>query len=301
MPTSRRGFSLIELLVVLTIIWTLMALLLPAVQKVRSAADRLSCQSRLRQIALAAHNYEQATGKLPPAFRTRQSGSQEPLLQWPLYLAPYLEQEAVWREAVDDFRRAPDFFAARPAHAGTARPLVAFACPTDTRVLQAWELNLNGYKRSYAYTSYLGVSGTRTSLGDGVMFRDSSLALVHISDGTSNTLMFGERPPPAHLAYGWLYGSYASNLSGWLDSILGVREVNTIQPGYYDHTCPKGPYPYAEPPAARTCAMFQFWSMHPGGANFAFADGSVRFLGYSADSVLPALATRAGGEVAAIP
>ena len=80
--------------------------------------------------------------------------------------------------------------------------------------------------------------------------------------------------------------------------ILGVRERN-FSADY--KSCPPGPYKFAHGEPKNPCDTFHFWSLHPGGANFAFADGSVRFLSYAADSVMSALSTRAGGEVVAVP
>jgi prepilin-type processing-associated H-X9-DG protein len=110
------------------------------------------------------------------------------------------------------------------------------------------------------------------------------------------TLAVGERPPSAELDFGWWYAGWGQAKDGSADMVLGVRERNVI--GQY---CPPGPYMFVPAKLADQCAMFHFWSPHPNGANFLFADGSVRFLSYSADSILPALATRAGGETVTLP
>ena len=109
--------------------------------------------------------------------------------------------------------------------------------------------------------------------------------------------MIGERPPSPDFWLGWWYASGSVDGSG--DTALGVREFNGgTDP--YTVACPKGPYNFRPGKVIEQCDAFHFWSLHSGGANFAFADGSVRFLTYSADSVLPALATRAGGEVVSL-
>ena len=157
--------------------------------------------------------------------------------------------------------------------------------------------------------SYLGVSGTDSRYCNGMMTADQGISLVAVSDGTSNTLFFGERPPPIGFEYGWLYAGDGQDGFGSLDSVLGVRDRNqtgvnrsaelyVVVTGY--RSCGPGPFAYAPPGADRKCDAFRFWSLHVGGANFAFADGSVRFLNYGADAVLPALATRAGGEVVSL-
>ena len=110
-----------------------------------------------------------------------------------------------------------------------------------------------------------------------------------------------ERPPSADFQFGWWYAGTGQRFTGSADVVLGVREPN-LQPVTVGSPCGPGSYPFA--PARGfddPCGMFHFWSPHPGGANFLFADGSVRFLKYSADPILPALATRAGNEAVAVP
>lgn len=308
----RPAATLLELLVALSIVWLLTALSLPAIQNVRQAADRLACRSKLRQIALAAHHYEESHGQLPPAFNRNRLSEPMPSLQWSIRLAPYLEQDAVWREASEDFQRTRRSYHSPPQHRGMNRPISALICPVDTRLdrFKVVPVAERGggkiYKPEVAVMSYQGVSGTRSQLADGVMIVDGKIAMVQIADGTSNTLFFGERPPPMNFAYGWVYAGVGQDGYGSMDSVLGVREanftVNKVAPANYrlDYglkNCGPGPLAYAPPGDDRKCNVFQFWSMHPGGSNFAFADGSVRFIHYGADAVLPALSTRGGGEV----
>ena len=122
-----------------------------------------------------------------------------------------------------------------------------------------------------------------------------------ITDGTSHTLLVGERPPSADLQFGWWYAGIGQRFTGSADHVLGVREPN-LQPVMVGSACGPGNYPYTSALGFDDpCEMFHFWSPHPGGANFALADGSVRFLRYAADPILPALASRAGGEAVAVP
>ena len=306
----RTGFSLIELLVTISILSLLMALLLPAVQKVRAAADRLSCQSNLRQIGIATLNYESTLGVLPPAFRHRASGTGEPNLQWPLLIAAYLELEPNRRMAEEDFRRQRDAFLPTP-HRGVSIPLKPFSCPSDPRTTAVWDIQFSyslavpkptPIDLQVALRSYVGSAGERTQRRDGVIVADGNLTMLSITDGTSNTLAFGERPPPAnYLFFGMLYVGWGAspNGDGELASVIGVRDPNPYARFGPDIACGLGPFPYRQPDLNATpdCSLFQYWSLHRGGANFAFADGSVRFLTYGADPILAALATRAGGEV----
>ncbi|QEG31246.1 hypothetical protein GobsT_60670 [Gemmata obscuriglobus] len=309
-PLRRNGYGLFELLVAVSICGLLVALLLPAAQKVRTAAARLSCQSSMRQVVIATHNYEATTGTLPPAFQKRAVGVSEPHLQWPLLIAPYLELEANRRQAQEDFGRSEDPFLPSP-HRGLHQPLKPFICPADTRVAVPWEVTFRyslarprpvQMTQRIALNSYLGNAGKLSKQRDGVIVAEGGVTWVGITDGTSNTLAFGERPPPTSLLHGWLYVGWGVGGFGTLDSVIGVADLNPFKRGAPEVRCGPGPFPYRQPElnTQPDCALFQFWSLHTGGANFAFADGSVRFLTYSANEVLPALATRAGGEVASL-
>lgn len=126
------------------------------------------------------------------------------------------------------------------------------------------------------------------------------MRFTDITDGTSNTLLVGERPPSKDLWYGWWYAGFGAGGNGTADMVLGVRE--NIPPGdAFIPDCGGLPARFAPGRIDNMCDAFHYWSLHSGGANFLFADGSVRFLAYSADAVLPALATRAGGEVVEVP
>jgi prepilin-type processing-associated H-X9-DG protein len=147
-------------------------------------------------------------------------------------------------------------------------------------------------------TNYLGVLGTNLFRNDGVLFEQSRIRLNDITDGTTNTLMIGERPPSPDQLFGWWYAGWGQDKSGSMDLTLGVRE-RSVFPGL--SMCPQGPFHFQAGDLKNSCDIFHFWSPHPGGAHFAFCDGSVRFLAYSADSIMPALATRAGGEAVGVP
>jgi prepilin-type N-terminal cleavage/methylation domain-containing protein/prepilin-type processing-associated H-X9-DG protein len=290
-PFPRRAFTLIELLVVLAILGVFLAILLPAVQKARAAVARISCANKLRQIGLALHLHHDAHGALPPGVSFDGGASPQPFLSWNARLLPFLEQEPAWAEAVAAFSADRDFLSP-PHKAGRSRAMPPFACPADPRA-GVTQMLLPGFP--IAFTSYLGVEGMDQRSKDGLLYLDSSIRFQDITDGASNTLMAGERPPSPDGRLGWWYAGWGQDRDGSAEMVLGVAEK--VGPGRFD-ACPDAPYAYAPGDPANLCDSFHFWSYHSGGANFLFADGGVRFLPYSAGGLLPALATRAGGEPA---
>lgn len=204
----------------------------------------------------------------------------------------------MYTQARQAYRTNPvPFF--NPPHTGLATVVLAFTCPSDGRVTTA-QVSLRTHNL-VAFTSYLGVSGRDYRSRDGLIYQDSRHRLTDATDGTSNTLLLGERPPSHDFQFGWWYAGVGQQLTGSAEMILGVREAN-LQPIMSGSLCGPGHYPYRLAAGFHDpCGMFHFWSPHSGGANFALADGSVRFIPYTANEVMPALATRAGGEVAAVP
>src|SRR5262249_59636955 len=114
-----------------------------------------------------------------------------------------------------------------------------------------------------------------------------------------STLMLGERPPSTDFQFGWWYAGTGFQGTGAGDMVLGVRERNWLTGT--SPSCPPGTYSFMPGEFSDQCSVFHFWSPHPGGANFAFCDASVRFVSYSANALMPALATRAGREPAVVP
>src|SRR5207253_1385089 len=114
---------------------------------------------------------------------------------------------------------------------------------------------------------------------DGVLYLDSHVRWADITDGTSNTLLVGERPPSSDHRYGWWYAGWGQLKTGSAEMVLGVKELRD-DPKY--EACSPGPYTFQAGGGGNDCDTFHFWSLHLGtGANFLFADGSVRFLHYS--------------------
>lgn len=295
---SRRAFTLIELLVVIAIVSILMGLLLSAVQKVRAAAARAQCQNTVKQLALALHNYHDTRHAFPPGHRGPAHPERMPFTGWTLSVLPFLEQPALATQAEAAFRANPNPFAPPHPHLNTVARV--FLCPADPRIATPQTAQRTG--NVVAFTSFLGVAGLdAAATRDGMLFQNSTTRIADITDGTSNTLLLGERPPSADFQLGWWYAGVGQQRTGSAEMVLGAREPNLL-PIVSGSACGPGRYPFRSANGFDDpCGTFHFWSPHPGGANFAFADGSVRFLSYSANDLLPALATRAGGEVVEVP
>lgn len=294
--TRQSAFTLIELLVVIAILATLFGLLLPAVQKTRMSAARISCINNLKQIGLALLNYHDTDGALPPGITPPRKGELFPRMGWLTRLLPFIEQQPLWNLTLTAYEEQPR----RPyrlPHYGIMMPIKVFSCPADTRADEVHQTHRN---LRVALTDYLGNLGTNYKVANGVLYWGSHTRLMDITDGTSNTLLVGERPPSPDFWYGWWYAASGQAGSGSADTVLGVRELHASRDPYTAN-CPPGPYHFVPGNLNNMCDVFHFWSLHTGGANFLFADGSVEFLGYGADSVLPALSTRSGGEVATRP
>jgi prepilin-type N-terminal cleavage/methylation domain-containing protein/prepilin-type processing-associated H-X9-DG protein len=286
------GFTLVELLVVLAIVAVLMAMIVPAVQRVRSTAYRVQCANNLRQIGIALHGFHVAQRRFPPGIRRH--AKDYPFLGWGGRLLPYLDQQPVWAQAQRDYAKLPKFWDGPVQHDGVHTVVATFVCPADGRALGRVEPE----GADAAFTHYLGVSGRTSATRDGVLFFDSRVSLRDVKDGAANTVLVGERPPSPDNRFGWWYAGVGQAFNGDGDMVLGVEGYRTT---FRAPTCPFGPYSFRAGSASDVCDTFHFWSQHSGGAHFLFVDGSVRMLHYSASPLMPALATRRGGETVNTP
>lgn len=269
-PSPRlRAFSLVELLVVITIIGILIALLLPAVQAAREAARRASCCNNLRQIGIALQNYHAAIGSFPPGGIEHRAminpktgkpyGASGRQLAWSALLLPYIEQGALYRQ----LDTGKVFDAAENATAAAA-VLSVYVCPS---VPQG-----NCLKQGRGPCQYGGIYGERiispNNPPKGTMLYDRAISIAQISDGTSNTLIVAEDSDCTD-------GQWINGLNVF-DQAFAINQA----PSYEN----------------------DIRSKHPGGANGVFCDGSVHFLTEGMDlEVLAAICTRAGGEVTQTP
>jgi prepilin-type N-terminal cleavage/methylation domain-containing protein len=300
---TRPGWTLIETLVVIAIMSVLLALTLAAVQNARHAAARTACLNNLRQIGNALHQYHGVYRTLPPgtAHPSKLAGTGGvygpdtdpfPLLSWPARVLPFIEQDSMWKVTEQAYKI--DYVTIDvPPHVGITTTMPLFMCPADSP-----RTGSGGPQDMVpGTTSYIGVAGTNQFRRNGVLFLDSRIRFSDIRDGLSNTLMVGERPPSLDVFYGRWYGGWG--FWGTADAYLGVRESLAGIHSVYD--CSPGPYIFRQGSLKDVCSTFHFWSMHAGGAHFLTADGAGHFLNYSAAGLLPALATRAGGEPARWP
>ncbi len=295
--SKRPGVTLVEILVVIGILGLLMGLLLPAVQGIRGRASQMRCLDNVRQIGLGMHSYESAHGTLPPS-QTKVGNN---YINWMVTLLPYIEQDDLHRRTVEASRLDPDRFN-DPPHIGLKTVIRTYICPADGR-LTSPITDDQGY--TAAYSSYMGVMGGVIKLplkdGDqwGVICGLRGVRLTDITDGTSQTAAVGERTPAGRLFVGSWYNPGILFLAWDFDGYERATSMGALKS--YDEGRCRGPFPFGPGRIENPCDSNHFWSLHPGGANFLFADGSVRFLSYSAAAILPALATRAGGEVVDIP
>ncbi len=288
-----RGFTLIELLVVIAIIAVLIALLLPAVQSAREAARRAQCVNNLKQLALAAHNYHDQQGNFPMGIPMKPDVD---------FGYQYIEDQSTFVSMLSQFEQQPLYNAynfSRSIYSGPnstvyATGLATLWCPSDGQIIgkrSSFGAYYDNPNLTVAYSSYSGCAGTwypeilyycgviypaqMTSCAaftpinqnmNGIYFYNSNTNIARITDGTSNTMFYSEK------ANGLFTTSESLCFNWWGDGVSGDTIFTTMYPlnAYKKVPNVADEYDYSWVEGAS--------SFHPGGANFAFADGSVRFL-----------------------
>lgn len=299
MIARRRGFTLVELLVVIGIVAIFASLLLPAAQRAREAARRTQCRNNLRQLALSLHNYHQTYEIFPPGWIG--AGPQGPDMNgsnsfaWGAFLLPYVDQTPLWM-SIDFNQSLSSNGNGKIRHVA----LRSLECSSDSSP-RLWATPYGG---SLPKSNYVGCFGSlpleqhcytdaarespkpapfqcaRPRASAGIFSHNSGTRMPDIEDGTSNTILLGERksvedarPFPWH--------------STWVGVVPGIPHAYTRVVGVAD-----------QPPNSPQAAFDDFTSWHADGALFALADGSVRFISrHTEREAFRALATHDGGEI----
>ena len=275
------GFTLVELLVVIAIIGILVALLLPAIQSAREAARRSQCTNNLKQLALAVHNHHDVFNRFPyqpTDVRNPSNPDGNSMIgwNWPSHLFPFVEQQALYdglgvaTQTPTDYRTALE---AGTVEDHTRVVLDTFICPSCTVPNVGvdngayWGYNIGGVRRPTAKNNYVAIVGFHhqdgrhhgipcQSYGLGTLVPEGrDLGFKDVTDGSSNTFLFGEGGGTTRAVGMFLWGTATSH---------SVKYARTIS--------------WALNSAGTTGQLRGASSMHPGGANFAFVDGSVRFV-----------------------
>lgn len=280
---SVRGFTLIELLVVIAIIAILIALLLPAVQQAREAARRTSCKNNLKQLGLALHNYHDLYRMFPPGYISRNisrtapaSDETGPGFAWGVMLLPQLDQAPLFQhfELEEEVTHAHNL-----EHA--VEPLSLFRCPSDTGT-ERFTVTVGGVDMELSTSNYVGMYGygsvtMRPGMGNGILFRNSSVRMRDLTDGSSNTFGVGER-------------NFELGKSTWYAAIPGYQTSAgmPMQPmmmegspslvlGHVGQPA-MGSMMQMHHTANNTPHIVNYGSLHEGGTHFLLCDGSVRFV-----------------------
>jgi len=307
-PRRRSGFTLVELLVVIAIIGVMVGLLLPAVQAAREAARRMSCSNNLKQLGLALHNYHDTYNSFAPGYVLQDQNADGTLQYngagsswgWGAQILPFVEQSALFDQLRVGAVPLTQALQTPALLAIMQQPVAAFRCPSDTAPVTntGHQLLAGGTNNPVAVSNYIGNntshkwhSGGRLtgySVGEqggwaapaaaqapsGIFWRQSRVRMRDITDGTSNTIAFGERAwqqnnpvgTPFNCNAGVVFGTSHNNEQLTIRQNLGTGAVAIN--------------------AASGQCIYGYSSRHPGGSQFALCDGSVRLISESIDHVI---------------
>jgi prepilin-type N-terminal cleavage/methylation domain-containing protein/prepilin-type processing-associated H-X9-DG protein len=304
---GTSGFTLIELLVVIAIIAVLIGLLLPAVQKVREAANRMSCANHMKQFALACHMHHEDKGVFPPGGLVLPNGPgwgnidwQSNKGTWLVYALPYMEQNNVYEKIPN--LSVPHFDSIGAAESAGVLPFTYsfLNCPSDTPPAGLYTSNYVGSMGpqcldvkcdTIPFAQYCNQPawGYVTSADDGTtddtglirgMFarNGAKIKLANVTDGASNTLLLGETLPAQniHMLVNPWYSVYGTQLNS---TIIPINYPINEQ----DRSWCGSDFAGSLHSMTNNNTAWGFKSRHPGGVNFAFVDGSVRFISQTID------------------
>jgi prepilin-type N-terminal cleavage/methylation domain-containing protein len=295
-PRSHKGFTLIELLVVIAIIAILIGLLLPAVQKVREAANRIKCANHFKQLGLAMHSYNDTNGQLPPSYRMKLDAAANPLylrnvVAWGPFILPFVEQDNIARQYnMDGLYATP--IATPPNNQLIQTRLSVFVCPSAPRSSAVYTDSYLGLTWSAAAADYApldevnslafglpasadqfvgalrpiieGSSPLLQAFGVSACNGSPSLSDITAQDGTSNSILVIER---AGRPDRWRNGQRVSGATS-LDGV-GWGDIFSHTILHSSAGCPVN---------CSNDRLGGTYAFHPGGAMHALADGSVRFV-----------------------
>lgn len=329
MKAQKQGFTVVELLVVIAIVGILVGLLLPAVQQIRESARRITCANNLRQSALAILSYESGHAKFPPGHLINPKRHRlyhqideapggyvsvdppgfpngGPFWSWMAHVAPFMEQSNFVGMA--DLHAWPWWQYQANGKTVNGISVPTYICPSESRGAAVWR-GADGTEA--AVTSYLGVSGRdsyqETGGQDGMIYVNSAVTFGKVTDGSSNTLLIGERTASSNLLYGWQWAGAGANSLGETDVVLGVHERIAVGRSSNPNAFEADFFRPGRIDDDNNLHRFHYWSSHLGGSSWALADGSVQFYTYEVDrgnngssgfdwTVLEHLASRNDGE-----